>query len=376
MAAKKTSPQSRSGGSNPQQRAQTLRGQIDKLDVQLLKLMNERAELAVEIGKIKDAEGDKVFAPEREEEVLDRILSENKGPLDNRALRAVFRELMSGSRAVQRRVRIAYLGPEYSFSHLAAIEKFGVSVEYVPVGSIAGVFEIVNRGQADLGLVPIENSTDGRVADTLDMFTRLPLKICAEVSLRIHHYLLAMCAQSEIRRIYSKPQALSQCRNWLANNAPQAQLHEVASTTTAAQLAKQEPYAAAVASRQAASAYGLRIICEDIEDRENNITRFAVVGHEVAKRTGKDKTAIMLQITDHPGALCDALAVFKKNKVNMTWIESFPAKTESAVQEYVFFADVTGHVNEARVKRTLSGLERKCHRVVVLGSFPKGQCYE
>ena len=370
--ARKKATSSRSSGSN----LTALRNQIDKLDLQILKLINDRAAVAVKIGQQKSQDGVEVFSPAREDEIIARVVQQNKGPLEERAIRGLFRELMSGSRALQRRQRVAFLGPEYSFSHLAAIERFGGSVEYVPVGSIAGVFEAVNRGQADLGMVPIENSTDGRVADTLDMFTRLPLKVCAEVSLRVHHNLLAVCAQSDIRRVYSKPQALSQCRTWLTTNVPQAQLKEVASTATAAQLAKQEPNAAAVASRQAATAYGLNIVCADIEDRENNITRFAVVGHQIADRTGDDKTAIMFQISDAPGALCDILASFKKNKVNMTWIESFPAKNNGGKQEYVFFVDLTGHPKELKIRRSLELLERKCEKLVVLGAFPRSQCYD
>lgn len=374
MAGKKPSGkgQGTGGGRNLQQ----LRSQIDKIDLALLKLANERARLAVEIGKIKSEDGVEIFSPAREDEILSRILGENKGPLDERTLRAVFRELMSGSRSLQRRLRVAYLGPEYSFSHLAAIERFGGSVEYVPVGSIGAVFEIVNRGQADMGLVPIENSTDGRIADTLDMFTRLPLKICAEVSLRIHHHLLAQCAQGEIRRVYSKPQALSQCRNWLSVNLPQAEMKEVASTTTAVQLARQEPFAAAVASRQAAVAHGLCIVCSDIEDRENNVTRFAIVGHQMGERTGNDKTTIMFQIADRAGALCDALATLKRNGVNMSWIESFPAKGNGKTQEYLFFVDLVGHLNDARIKRSLAILEKKTQRLVTLGTYPRGLCYE
>lgn len=355
---------------------QNLRAQIDKIDQQILKSINDRARLCVEIGKVKNSGGVEVFNPGREDEVLSKIVGQNKGPLDDRGVRAIYRELMSASRAVQRRHRVAYLGPAYSFSHLASIEKFGESVEYVPVGSIAGAFEAVHRKQVDVGVVPIENSTDGRIADTLDMFTRFPMKICAEVSLRIHHNLLAACPQSEVRRVYSKPQVLSQCRHWLATNVPQAQLKEVASSTTAVQLAKQEPGAAAVASRQAAVAYGLDVICADIEDFQNNITRFAVISHHSGDKTGSDKTAIMFHVTDYPGALCDALLTFKKNKVNMSWIESFPAKSEGKSQEYVFFADIAGHSEEARVKRTLSQLERKCRQLVVLGTFPKSVCHE
>src|SRR5437660_2817071 len=204
------------------------------------------------------------------------------------------------------------------------------------VGSISAVFEEVNRGHAEFGVVPLENSTDGRVADTLDMFMRLPqLKISAEVRLRIHHNLLANCDQQEIRRVYSKPQALSQCRNWLGKNVPHASLHEVASTATAAELAQREPGAAAVASRQAAVRYSLRILCADIEDSPYNETRFAVIGNQEVPRTGKDKTAVMFKIAHQPGSLVDALGIFKQAKLNLTWIESFPAK--SPKPEYVFF---------------------------------------
>jgi chorismate mutase/prephenate dehydratase len=346
-----------------------LRSQIDRLDLQILKLVNERASLAAEIGQIKNDHGSEVFSPAREEEVLKNVLDSSKGPLDTSTVRAIFREIMSGSRALQKVVKVAYLGPEYSFSHLAAVERFGQAVEFVRVGSIAAVFEEVNRGHADFGVVPLENSTDGRVADTLDMFMRLPqLKICAEIRLRIHHNLLANCEQQEIRRIYSKPQALSQCRNWLSKNVPHASLHEVASTATAAELAQREPGAAAVASRQAAVRFGLRILFSDIEDSPYNETRFAVIGNQETRRTGRDKTAIMFKIPHNPGSLVATLNTFKASKLNLTWIESFPAK--SPKPEYVFFVDFEGHVDEPKVKRALGLLNRRCDQLAVLGSYP------
>lgn len=347
----------------------SLRTNIDKLDLQILKLINERASLAAEIGKIKNDHGAEVFSPAREEEVLKNVLEANKGPLDATTVRAVFREIMSGSRALQKVLKVAYLGPEYSYSHLAAVERFGQNVEYMRVGSIASVFEEVNRSHVDFGVVPLENSTDGGVSDTLDMFMRLPqLKICAEVRLKIHHNLLANCEQEMIRRVYSKPQALAQCRNWLSKNLPHADLKDVSSTAVAAQLAQQEPGAAAVASRQAAVKYGLRILFSDIEDYSHNETRFAVIGHQESERTGHDKTAIMFRVPHHPGSLVDALDVFKANKLNLTWIESFPAKTGK--QEYMFFVDFEGHVEDAKVKKALNALEGHCIQLAVLGSFP------
>src|SRR5713226_1066640 len=349
-----------------------LRSQIDRLDLQILKLVNERASLAAEIGRVKNDHGAEVFSPAREEEVLKNVLDTSKGPLDTGTVRAIFREIMSGSRALQKVVKVAYLGPEYSFSHLAAVERFGQAVEFVRVGSIAAVFEEVNKSHADFGVVPLENSTDGRVTDTLDMFLRLPqLKICAEVRLRIHHNLLANCEQQEIRRVYSKPQALSQCRNWLSKNVPHASLHEVASTTTAAELAQKEPGAAAVASRQAAVKYGLRILFTDIEDSPFNETRFAVIGHQKCGKTGHDKTAIMFRVPHNPGSLVQALDIFKQAKINLTWIESFPAKT--AKSEYVFFVDFEGHIDDPRVAKLLKSLHDHCLEVNVLGSFPMDQ---
>src|SRR5712691_5549820 len=340
----------------------TLRTHIDKLDLQILKLVNDRAGVAAEIGKFKNDHGAEVFSPAREEEVLQNVLDANKGPLDLSTVRAIFREIMSGSRALQKVLKVAYLGPEYSFSHLAAVERFGQAVEFMRVGSIAAVFEEVNRTHADFGVVPLENSTDGRVADTLDMFMRLPqLKICAEVRLPIHHNLLANCEQQEIRRVYSKPQALSQCRNWLSKNVPHASLHEVASTATAAELAQREPGAAAVASRQAAVKYNLRILFSDIEDSPYNETRFAVIGQQKNSKTGHDKTALMFRVAHAPGKLVDALDTFKQAKINLTWIESFPAKTPKP--EYVFFVDFEGHIEDPKVTRTLKSLQDISHEV-------------
>ncbi len=349
----------------------SLRNSIDKLDLQILKLVNERAEAAGDIGKIKSEVSTDVFSPVREEEVLKNVIDANKGPLGEVTIRAIFREIISGSRALQKVIKVAYLGPEYSYSHLAAVERFGHAVEYMRVGSIMSVFEEVNRSHVDYGVVPLENSTDGGVSDTLDMFMRLPhLKICAEVRLRIHHNLLANCDQEHIRRVYSKPQALAQCRNWLSKNLPHADLKDVSSTAVAAQLAHQEPGAGAVASRQAAVKYGLRILFSDIEDYPHNETRFAVIGHQEADRSGTDKTALMFKVPHNPGSLVEALDVFKSNKLNLTWIESFPARTESGKNEYIFFVDFEGHVEDPKVKRALNALETHCEQLVVLGSFP------
>src|SRR4051794_16351478 len=352
-----------------------LRGQIDKLDLQILELLNKRASIAGRIGKVKADQGGEVFSAAREEEVLNNVLGANKGPLDEVSIKAIFRELISGSRALQKVQRIAFLGPEYSYSHIAALERFGEAVSYSRTGNIAAVFEEVSRKHADYGVVPLENSTDGRITDTLDMFIRMPqIKICSEIRLRVHHHLLANCEQTEIRRVYSKAQALSQCRNWLSKNLPHASLHEVSSTADAARLVQTEPNVAAVASRQAAVRYGIDILYHNIEDSTFNETRFAVIGPSDSARTGDDKTALMFQTSNSPGALADALVVFKQNKINLTWVESFPYR--EAKGEYVFFLEMEGHREDPKVKKSLAALENICESVSVLGSFPAGHAAE
>jgi chorismate mutase/prephenate dehydratase len=346
-----------------------LRVQIDKLDLQILELLNKRAQIVAQIGKVKADHGGEIFSAAREEEVLNNVLSANSGPLQELTLKAIFRELISGCRAIEKVQRIAYLGPEYSYSHLAALERFGEAVVYNRTTTIAGVFEEVARKHADFGVVPLENSTDGRIADTLDMFVRLPqIKICAEIRLRVHHHLLANCQQTEVRRVFSKAQALSQCRTWLSKNLPQASIHEVASTADAAKLVLTEPNVAAVASRQAAVRNGINILCHNIEDSPFNETRFAVIGATDSGKTGNDKTAMMFQISHTPGALADVLAVFKQNKLNLTWIESFPFR--EAKGEYVFFIDFDGHREDPKVRKTISAMEEICDSVQVLGSYP------
>jgi chorismate mutase/prephenate dehydratase len=352
----------------------TLRAKIDRIDRDLVALMNERAKLAHQIGKIKDANGQRCYDPAREEEVLTGVAELSRGPLSSQALRNVFRELISGSRALERALRVAYLGPAYTYSHLAAIHRFGQSAELVPVGSISAVFEEVNRGQVQFGLVPLENSTDGRVADTLDMFTRLPVRICGEVQLRIHHHLLGRCPRSEVQEVYSRPQALSQCRNWLAKHVPVARTIEVTSTATAAQLAQDKPGAAAIASIQAGIHYGLNMLAECIEDMQGNLTRFAVIGDHAGGRTGNDKTALMFEIEHKPGSLADAMNIFKRLRLNLTWIESFPiARPEGG---YFFFAELEGHQQDARVRRAVDALSRRAVRMVVLGSYAKSAVVE
>jgi chorismate mutase / prephenate dehydratase len=366
-----------SGSGSPPDKAAahlgTLRGQIDKFDLQILELLNKRAGVAAQIGKVKADQGGEIFSAAREEEVLNNVLAAHEGPLDKVTVRAIFRELISGSRAIQKQQKIAYLGPEYSYSHLAAIQRFGEASLYNRTASIAAVFEEVVRKHADFGVVPLENSTDGRIVDTLDMFIRFPdqVKICSEIRLRVRHHLLANCAQADVQRVYSKAQALSQCRNWLSKNLPQATLHEVASTADAARLVRTTENVAAVASREVAVHNGIGVLAQNIADSPFNETRFAVIGAADSARTGTDKTALMFQISHTPGALADVLLAFKAHKINLTWIESFPYREVKG--EYVFFVDFEGHRDDAKVKKALAALEELCDSVSVLGSFPMAQ---
>jgi chorismate mutase/prephenate dehydratase len=344
-----------------------LRSQIDRIDRELVGLMNERAEVARQIGHIKKSSGQATYDPAREEVVLERVAAANPGPLSAESLKAIYRELISGSRAIEQPLRVAHLGPAWTYSHLAALHRFGSAVEFVPVASISAAFEEVHAGHSHYGVVPLENSTDGRIADTLDNFSRLPVKICAEVPLRIHHTLLAPCDRSAVQEVYSRPQALSQCRNWLARHLPAARLVEVTSTSAAAEMAAKKPHAAAIASRQAGVHYGLNVLAEKIEDVAGNTTRFAVIGHADAQRTGKDKTSIMFEIEHRPGGLADALSIPKKQRLNLTWIESFPMPGEE--RGYIFFVELEGHREDLRVRRAIASLEKRCKRVVILGSY-------
>jgi chorismate mutase/prephenate dehydratase len=344
-----------------------LRSELDRIDQSLVALVNRRAEIAQQIGELKRHDCQSVFDPEREKDVLRQAIAANVGPLTNDAVRAIFREVVSGSRAAQTPLRVAYLGPEFTFSHLAAIEGFGQSAELVPVGTIAAVFEEVERGQTQYGVVPMENSTDGRVSDTLECFARSHVRICAGLPLRIHHCLLGIGSRDQVGTVYSKPQPLSQCRNWLARHLPNVALHEVGSTSEAARRAKDDPRAAAVASAQAGVHYGLPVLVQNIEDNAENITRFAVISTRTGDRTGKDKTALMFEIPHQPGALADALAIFKRNRLNMTWLESFPIP--GSLGTYLFFLEFAGHQNDSSAKRAIAALAKSASRIEVLGSY-------
>jgi len=349
---------------------QPLRERIDALDKQLVELLNERAEVVVEVGKVKrGGEASPIYAPERERRVLEQVRQWNSGPLSNSCIEAIWRELMSGSFALERALRIGYLGPAGTFSHMAARRKFGASVDYDELGGISAVFEEVQRGHIDLGVVPIENSIEGGVGETLDSFLETQINVCAEILISIHHNLLSNSKIDQITKIYSHPQALGQCRGWLSGQLREADRVPVASTSLAVKMAAQEPGAAAIGSALAGEIYELHTLFANIEGNPNNTTRFFVIGNQSTPPTGEDKTAIMFTTAHESGALSDVLDVFKRHELNLTHIDKRPSKRVN--WEYYFFVDFLGHVTEQRVNRALEDAKRHCLQLTVLGSFPK-----
>lgn len=346
-----------------------LRKQIDAIDEDLVALLNRRAQIVVEIGKLKSAVGTPIYAPDREKAVLEKIRRVNKGPLPDKTLVAIYRELMSGSFFLEKPLRIAYLGPQGSYSHLAAVGKFGASVEYEPVTHIRGVFDEVSREHADFGIAPIENSVHGGVIDTLDALLETDVQIYAEINRPIHHNLLARCPLDAVERVYSKPEVFTQCQRWLVQTNLIGKTQPVASTSRAAELARDEDGAGAIGSSLAAELYALKIVCENIEDNANNVTRFFVIGRRCAPPTGDDKTSVVFTTKDEPGALLDVLDAFRKTGINMSFIESRPSKKRN--WEYYFFVDLKGHHTEQHVQDAMEMARRHCLRLNVLGSYPR-----
>jgi len=346
-----------------------LRERIDELDRQIVDLLNQRAQVVVEIGKTKQAKGAPIYAPDREQAVLRRIGELNKGPLPQRTLQAIYRELMSGSFALEKPLRIGYLGPEGSYTHMAAQRKFGASVEYRPLADIPAVFEEVARGHCDLGLVPIESSSGGGVVDTLDSFVEARVYICAEVLLEVHQNLLANCGPDQIKVIASKPEAFAQCRKWISTSFRQVELLPVASTSKAAEMAASQEGLAAIGSALAAELYGLKIVFANIEDTPNNMTRFLVISTKPAERTGNDKTSLMFTTGHRSGALAEVLDVFARYGINLTNIDTRPSKRRN--WEYYFFVDAEGHYQDENFMRALEDAREHCGELHVLGSFPR-----
>jgi chorismate mutase / prephenate dehydratase len=349
---------------------EALRAGIDEVDEKIVRLLDQRARLARRIGEIKQENGLEAYAPARERAVLDRVTSLGTGDFPMRGLQAVFREIISGSISLEARLKVAYLGPESTFTHEAALRSFGASVELEPQTTVAEVFTRVERGEAEHGIVPVENSMEGAVTHTLDELMNSPLKICGEVYLPVSQNLISSeAALDRITLVCSHPMALAQASSWLRRELPWASLEDVDSTAEAARRAAEESGVAAVGSVLAAGAHGLNVLARNIQDARANTTRFIVLGREWAAKTGRDKTSVVFSVKDRPGVLKDALSAFAEEGINLTRIESRPSRKRAWT--YVFFADFLGHPEEDRVKRALEALEEHCPYVGLIGAYPE-----
>lgn len=341
---------------------------IDSLDARIVALLNERTKHVLEIGSIKLKAGQEIYAPHREQAVLNRVCKSNEGPIPNESLRAIYREIMSSALALEKSMVIAFLGPEATFTHQAAIRRFGSSLKYASQKTIADVFAEVSRNRADYGVVPVENSTEGVVTHTLDMFVDSELKIVSQIVLPISQCLVSRFRRSEIRKLFVHPQTLAQCRIWIHRNFPNAELIETSSNARSAELATQTPASAALCGEFAAQQYKVPIIEQNIQDHANNATRFFVLGRQCSPATGRDRTSLMISLSDEVGALHKALAPFRRYRLNMTKIESRPSKRKA--WEYFFFIDCDGHFTDKKVARAIQLLGEHCSYVKVLGSYP------
>ena len=346
-----------------------LRDQIDAIDVQLLDLLNRRARVAQEVGHVKNKVDAPVFRPEREAQVLRGIADRNPGPLGNNELQTIFREIMSACRSLEKKVIVAYLGPEGTFSEQAVYQHFGKSINAIPCASIDEVFRAAEAGTADFGVVPIENSTEGAISRTLDLLMQTPLTISSEVSIPIHHNLMTLSGNMDgVRSICAHSQALAQCQGWLNQHYPNIMRQAVASNAEAARLASEDPAVAAIAGEIASQHYVLQVVSAHIQDEPQNRTRFAVIGHKETEPSGKDQTSLVLSVQNKAGAVYKMLAPLEKFGVSMTRFESRPAKT--GAWEYYFFVDIEGHVKEEKIRLALAELKDSVAYFKVLGSYP------
>jgi chorismate mutase/prephenate dehydratase len=349
-----------------------LRTNLQQKDQEIVQLLNERTQIALEIGKTKYALGREVYDPSQEDKVYDYLQEVNVGPLPEKALKDIFREVISSSRALQEPTQVAYLGPEASFCYLAAQSHFGRSARYLSQTKVSEVFDEVERGRIAWGVVPVENSLEGSVKTTLDRLIATPLNIRAEIFLRISHSLISFGTRMEkIKRVYSHPQAIAQCQIWLRRNLPHSHLVEVDSTVAAAEHVLKDRKAAAIASSVAAATYGLKVLAEDIEDSPLNTTRFFVMGRGQGAATGNDKTSVLFATQHVPGALYQALWPFAKDKINLTRIESYPMRDR--LWKYLFFVDLAGYRDDKKIKKCLSEVQKSATLFKVLGSYPRGE---
>ena len=349
-----------------------LRAKIDAIDEEVLNALNKRARVAIEVATLKRGKNSKFHVPMREKEIVARLSKLNKGPLPRDAIRSIYREIMSASLALEEPLKVACLGPLATFTHLAGLRHFGSSAAFVPFESIKRVFEAVDTDQAEYGIVPIENSSEGVVSHTLDMFMDFDLNITAEVMLEVAHYLMNQTGKkAAIKKIYSHPQAAAQCRGWIEANLPGVLVMEASSTAKAAEMAARRKDSAAIASELAAKVYGLKFVSRHIEDNRRNYTRFLVISKDSHPRTGNDKTSIMFSAKDKPGSLYDVLSPFKRAKVNLTKIESRPSRRKA--WEYIFFVDMNGHIENKKLQRAVEEVKQSCLFLKLLGSYPCGE---
>ena len=369
-------PNPAGGGGEKSTNLESLRTRIDALDQNIVRLLNERASLVVEVGAVKRATGTPIYAPHREAAVLKKVSDANKGPLPGKTIEAVYREIMSGSFALEHPLRIGYLGPPGSYSHQAAVKQFGSSVSFEDMHEIAGVFTEVRRGHCHYGLAPIENSIGGGIVETMAAFMagKGEINIYAEVLIEVHHALLANCEPKEIKKIYSKPEVFSQCRQWIATQFPKVELIAAPSSSRAVQIARAESDAdpksgaAAIASTLAGQLYLMDVLFERIEDDPNNITRFVVISKQHAEPTGKDKTSIMFNTPDKPGALVSVLKVFDEAGINLSHIDKRPSGRVN--WSYTFFIDAVGHRRDPVLAAAIEEASTHCSELTVLGSYP------
>ncbi|MFH1798554.1 MAG: prephenate dehydratase [Candidatus Omnitrophota bacterium] len=348
------------------------RKEINKLDSLITDLINKRGKVSLNIGELKKSKNQPVYRPERESQVYNQVTRKNQGPLTDESIRAVYREIMSACLSLEHPLTIAFLGPELTFTQQAALKKFGSSVNYLACDNIPEVFSEVEKENAEYGVVPIENSTEGAVNHTMDVFVDSPLMICSEIYYPIKHSLLSKNKTlKSIKKVYSNPHVFGQCRWWLEKNLPFAELCDVASTVKAAEIVSKISDSACIASELAAKKYLLKVLARSIEDSPINETRFLVVGKQMSKISGRDKTSILFSVKDKPGILHDVLSPFKKGGINLTKIESRPLKKKA--WKYYFFIDMEGHYETPKIKKALSQLEKKCYFLKILGSYPNGR---
>lgn len=349
-----------------------LRQAIDDIDDRILDLLNQRAAVVIQVGKAKAGQSKDFYVPSRERAIYERLTAANPGPFPSEAIRKVFREIISASLSLEQPMKVAFLGPQGTFTHAAAMQQFGFSAQLVPQKSIPAVFDEVARGRAPYGVVPVENSTEGVVSHTLDMFMESELKINAEIMLGISHFLMSRSGRmTDIKKIVSHPQPLAQCRKWLEENLPDVPLVDVGSTALAAQMALEDDSFGAIAGEMAATLYGLQVVKERIEDNPNNFTRFLVIGKNTPERGGRDKTSLMFNIKDQPGILYRMLEPFSKREINLSKIESRPMKKKA--WEYIFFLDIEGHIDDEPIMAAVAELKDYCQFLKVLGSYPRAR---